>query len=86
MPDDRTPTIGWIMARMAIYVLAGIPLVAVIWETLNQLLALRLDAGLLLALPAAVLFAALLYYLSRNMPRNWAPRMERPGAAPREVR
>lgn len=82
MPEVQTLSIARIMARMAVYVLAGIPLIAIIWETLNQLLALRLDAGLLLALPAAVLFTGLIYLLSREMPLNWPPTPSRTGELP----
>jgi hypothetical protein len=56
---------------MAIHVLIGIPLVAYLWETLNELLALHPDPiGLLVALPLLIVFAALLSVLARRV-RWW---------------
>ncbi len=53
---------------MAAYVLAGIPLVAYLWETLNHLLALHPDPmGLLIAVPVLLAFAGLLWLLIRQI-------------------
>lgn len=55
---------------MALHVILGIPLVAYLWETLNDLLALHPDpAGLLIAVPVLLAFAGLLWVLARRVSR-----------------
>lgn len=57
----------WIMA---FYVVVGMPFVAVLWESLNQMLALQFSPRLWLSLPAAAGFAAVLFALSRTLKRS----------------
>ncbi len=72
MNDVNTPSQARLIGLMAIFVLAAVPLVAVLWEALNELLALKVDSSLLLAVPAALLFAGLLYIMSRTLRKNGA--------------
>lgn len=70
MNEAESPSQARLIGLMAVFVLLAVPLVAVLWEALNHLLALKLDASLLLAIPAAVLFAGLLHVLSRTLQSN----------------
>ena len=52
---------------IGLFVLLGVPMVAYLWETLNQLLALRLDPRrLLISLPVLAAFVGLLAVLGRT--------------------
>ncbi len=62
---------GKVLALMALYVLLGIPLVAYLWETINELLAFDVDpVRLLIAVPVLLLFLGLLILLNRLV-RRW---------------
>ena len=59
------------------FVLAGIPPVAYLWETLNQLMAGEIHPGrLLVSIPAALLLAGVLLVLARTVLRWEAERLE----------
>lgn len=55
---------------MALFVILGAPLVAILWETLNELLALQPTESLLLSIPALVLLVVLLWFLRRTLERR----------------
>lgn len=64
-------TMGKIIAWMAFYVIVGVPMVAFLWETLNDLLQLQADSEqLLLAVPVLLIFAGWLFLLARRV-RHW---------------
>lgn len=63
---ERSPGARRLVAAIALFAAAGAPLLALVWEALNQLLGGHVNAPLLLAaLPAAAVFALLLRLLSR---------------------
>lgn len=67
----QTPSLGRLMAGVALFVILGTPLVAYLWETLNVLLTGVVQPGrLLLAIPLALLFAGVLWLLARTV-RAW---------------
>lgn len=69
---------------IALFVLAGFPLVAYLWETLNQLMDGEVrPARLAMSIPVVLLFAALLALLSRAVRRWEAERAEQAHAAER---
>lgn len=69
---------------IALFVLAGFPLVAYLWETLNQLMGGEVrPARLALTVPVVLVFAALLALLSRAVRRWEAERAEQAHAAER---
>lgn len=56
---------------MALSVVVGAPLVAFLWETLNELLALHVNLSrLLISVPVLLLFAGMLWLLGRTI-RRW---------------
>lgn len=57
----------WIMA---LFVVLGVPFVAVLWESLNQILSLHFSARLWLALPATVILGGILYALASTLTRS----------------
>lgn len=62
---------GKVLALMALCVLLGIPLVAYLWETLNEVLALEVDPSrLLIAVPVLLIFLGLLILMTRLV-RRW---------------
>lgn len=69
---------------IALFVLAGFPLVAYLWETLNQLMGGEVrPARLAMTVPVVLLFAAVLALLSRAV-RGWeGERAEQAHAAER---
>jgi hypothetical protein len=70
---------GTIVGLMAGMVLLGIPLVAYLWESLNQLLAGHVNGRrLLVSLPLAAALAALLWTGGRRLERLATPPPERP--------
>ena len=54
---------------MALFVVLGIPFVAVLWESLNHMLAFDFSARLWWALPAAALLGTVLFVLGRTITR-----------------
>ena len=68
-PPPDAP-LGKLILWMAAFVVVAIPLVAVLWETLNEVLALQLDTRqLLIALPALAAFVGVLWLLRRRLQR-----------------
>ncbi len=56
--------------QMGIVVLLGMPVVAYLWETLNQLLSLHVNpTRLLISLPLLVVFVVWLWWLARQAQR-----------------
>ena len=63
-------------AGIALFVLSGFPLVAYLWETLNQLMGGEVrPARLALSVPVALLLAGVLVLLARTV-RRWEARRE----------
>jgi hypothetical protein len=78
MPQDRKVAASRVMVLLAALVAAGIPLVAYLWETLNQTLAGHIQPHRLgLSLPLAAAFAALLWAGARGFARLAAPPPDR---------
>ena len=68
------PSFGKILIFMAIFVLVGMPLVAFLWETLNDLLALQPVASRMInSIPALLIFVGLLALLSNRISRLMPP-------------
>lgn len=65
--DENGRRIFWIMAT---FVVLGIPFVAILWESLNHILALDFSARLWIALPAAALLGGVLFALGRTLNRD----------------
>jgi hypothetical protein len=65
---------GTLVLPIALFVIAGVPLVAVIWDTLNRVFAGQLDGGrIALAFVATLVFAGLLKLLARRV-TGWQAR------------
>lgn len=73
MNQTKEPEAWRVFWMMAVFVVLGIPLVAVIWQTLNELLALQVRSTLWIALPALLLVALLLWFLRRTIERRNSP-------------
>ncbi|BBM69881.1 hypothetical protein RmaAA213_17270 [Rhodothermus marinus] len=70
MTEISKPSVGGMMVRMGLVVLLGVPVVAYLWETLNQLLALHVNpTRLLISLPLLVVFVVWLRWLGRQTQR-----------------
>jgi len=70
MDESVTPSLARLTAIAAAFVIIGAVLVAYLWETANQLLSGQFNSRMvLLAIPAAALFVALLVLLSRTLKR-----------------
>jgi hypothetical protein len=62
--------VGQLVGPMALFVVAGVPLVAYLWETMNQLMAGQVSLGRLAAtIPAVAVLAGLLALLARAVSR-----------------
>lgn len=60
-------SLGRLVLRMGLAVVPGIPLVAYLWETLNQLLSLHVNTSrLLISLPVLVAFIIWLRWISQR--------------------
>lgn len=73
---EKQGRIGFVplMAGMAVFVVLGVPLVAYLWETLNELLSGSVDPiRLLVSVPLALVFTVLLVLLSRRV-QSWEAR------------
>lgn len=85
MSQSSTPhasmSMGRLVGGMLLFVVLGTPLVAYVWESLNQLFAGHVDAGrLALTVPAALILAGLLTLFARTI-RGWEGEREA-GAIP----
>lgn len=84
MRPNRVGAAGRLLLVLALLVVLGIPLVAYLWETGNQLLAGHVNGRRLsISAPLAAAFAALLWFGSRALARLSAPPPgQPPGAEP----
>lgn len=74
MATNSTTSSGKTFLLMAAYVLIGVPLVAVLWELLNDVLALKIELNdLLIGVPVLLLFIGYLKVLSRRL-QQWGAR------------
>ena len=81
---ESTISLPRLAVGIALFVLAGFPLVAYLWETLNQLMGGEVHPfRLLLTVPVALLLAGVLRLLSHAVGRWEAERSERAHAAER---
>jgi hypothetical protein len=65
-PAKKTTVLSYFLA-LAVFVVGGIPMVAYLWGTLNQILALHPEPKrLLLSVPVLLVFAGLLIFLGRK--------------------
>lgn len=70
MPRPVSLSFTRLLLLMAVFVLVGVPLVAFLWETLNDVLALDVAGRRLLwAVPVLALFGGLLVLLARRLRR-----------------
>ncbi len=71
MQDTRTSlSVMRVMLQMGLVVLLGMPVVAYLWETLNQLMALHVNpTRLLISLPLLVVFMVWLRWVARQAQR-----------------
>jgi len=68
MTQKPVPSPGKVFARLALFVVVGMPLVAYLWETLHLLLALQVEpVRLLISVPVLGLFVGLLVLLARTL-------------------
>jgi hypothetical protein len=78
MTGNRAGVPGTVLAVLSAFVVLGIPLVAYLWESLNQLLAGRVHAPrVLVSVPLLVAFAGLLWAGGRTLRRLAAPPPDR---------
>lgn len=69
-PDSTTPAAPVLVAAMAVAVLAGAPLVYLLWDAVNELLTGNVgDIDIATTLVAATVFAVLLWVLGRSVMR-----------------
>jgi hypothetical protein len=67
---DRAPSIGSLMLYIALFVLIGTPLIALIWDALNLVMAGYFDPLRVgLSIPAVIVFIILARLLSRQVVR-----------------
>ena len=70
MAEGRHAGPGTLVPFIALFALVGLPLVAYLWETLNELLSGFVDpVRLAVSVPVLVLFVALLVLLARGVQR-----------------
>lgn len=70
MGSSKNKRLGHLWMQMALGVLIGIPIVAYLWETLNQLLSLRVQpVRLLISLPLLGVLMVWLRWLSQRVQR-----------------
>jgi ABC-type Fe3+-siderophore transport system permease subunit len=68
MERARPRSIGATIGFIAIPVVVGIPMVAYLWETLNQLLTGEVSARRIgISIPVFIVFALLLWWLARRV-------------------
>jgi hypothetical protein len=68
MTTDGGPGIGRLVVLLGIFVVVGVPVVAVLWDAVNQVAAGDLGR-LVVAVPALAVFAALLIVLAGRIRR-----------------
>lgn len=68
MTSAVTPRSSSLVLGIALFVLLGTPLVAYLWETVNQLLSGIVDPmRLLITVPAALIFYFMLRFMARSV-------------------
>ena len=68
MSSNRGPSAARHLTALGLFLLLGVPLVAYLWETVHQLLALHVDTTrLLISLPALVAFVLLMRFVGRRL-------------------
>jgi hypothetical protein len=78
MSHSETASFARLLAVIALFAIAGTPLVAYLWETLNELLAFQFDPQrMLIAAPVLLVFLGLLLLLARVIRRMEPPGRER---------
>jgi hypothetical protein len=81
---QSTVSLSRLTIGIALFVLAGFPLVAYLWETLNQLMAGDVrPTRLAISVPVLLLLAGVIALLSRTVVRWESERSERAHAAER---
>jgi hypothetical protein len=84
MAMQSTISLSKLTVGIALFVLVGFPLVAYLWETMNQLMGgIVRPVQLALSVPAALLLAGVLVVLSRTVRRWEAERPQQAHAAER---
>ncbi|GEM_PF-2008987 len=79
MSDERSSPYLKTFVLIAVFAAVGTPMVAYLWETLNQLMALHVDpVRLALSVPVLIVFIGLLILLARAV-RRYAPTADSPG-------
>jgi hypothetical protein len=74
MDRDRSTGAGTFFLLLTAVIMVGTPLVAYLWETLNQLLAAQVNPRrLLISAPLLVVFLALLWFGGRTFLALFAP-------------
>lgn len=72
--SNKRPSVGVLWLTMALFVLACAPMVAYLWETLNELLALHVNVSrVLISVPVLLLLAGVLWLLGRTIQRWTMP-------------
>jgi hypothetical protein len=73
MTAESAPSTGEVIGLMALFVLLGLPLVGYLWETINQLLSLKIGTTrALISIPVLLLFIGLMMLVARRVQR-WQP-------------
>jgi hypothetical protein len=68
---NANPTFSQLLGSMVLFVLAGVPLVAYLWETLNEVMALEAaPVRLAISVPVLLIFLGLLHVLRRYV-HSW---------------
>ena len=76
MPDERSSEALKTFLFIALFAAVGTPMVAYLWETLNQVMALKFDAVRVgISIPILLVFIGFLILLARAV-RRYAPRTE----------
>jgi hypothetical protein len=68
MATASEPSVGKILLLLAVFLIPGVPIVAVAWSALNDVVAGELRR-LVVAVPATIVFAILLVLFGRSLRR-----------------
>lgn len=83
MTDYSTMSLGRVLAVVAVFALVGTPMVAFLWETLNELMALQVQWWrIAVSIPLLGLLLLWLRVLARTLHRLDGPRVESPHPNP----
>ena len=65
---EKTPTPARHLGSLALFLVLGVPMVAYLWETVHQVLALHVDTTrLLISVPVLAAFVLLWRFISRRL-------------------